>query len=545
MPLNPKISKKNYFNIIIYLLVACVISLFFLGYLLFNAINMQEQEVFSILEDSDLRYLRETIGKTRYYIKDGCLYAGDICLGDGTKEKANQDLLKNYSVVTGANCFIYMRCSDDGLGWFRDSSNIMGGYQEGHYLCVCDSMGENSPKSIVGRKFSKERADLIEKERAFSFPYDYLSNGRMVNRVMRAQAIIDLATNKIIAIAAVTRTMNNEHIATERLGIHIAFGVLIIVIIIATSLAVLVSLHTNNLRKTIKYISKIDNGVFPNEPLKLSDKGTLKDVEEAVNRMVDSLKYNKRVSEELELAKGIQTNMIPKNFDKFNNRKEFNIYGEMHTAKEVGGDFYDFFMQDDKHLVFVIADVSGKGVPAAMLMAVAKTLIRSYVFMGLSIDEVFNKTNTLICGNDETNMFITACICVLDLETGILKYVNAGHNPPLLYDNNRIEYANMKSGVVLGVIEDYKYKIDEIKLKSADKLLLYTDGVTECKNDKSEFFGDIRFKDFVNKNSNNKPNDLIQAVYDELKTFANGAEQSDDITLLCVEYKQDNSTLNS
>ena len=242
--------------------------------------------------------------------------------------------------------------------------------------------------------------------------------------------------------------------------------------------------------------------------------------------MVDSLKYNKRVSEELELAKGIQTNMIPKNFDKFNNRKEYNIYGEMHTAKEVGGDFYDFFMQDDKHLVFVIADVSGKGVPAAMLMAVAKTLIRSYVFMGLSIDEVFNKTNNLICGNDETNMFITACICVLDLETGILKYVNAGHNPPLLYSNHSIEYANMKSGIVLGVIEDYKYKINEIKLKSADKLLLYTDGVTECKNDKSEFYGDIRFKDFVNKNSTNKPKGLIQAVYDELKTFAKRGKNS-------------------
>ena len=537
MPLNQKISKKNYFNIIIYLLVACVISLFFLGYLLFNAIDMQEKEVFSILEDSDLRYLRETIGKTRYYIKDGCLYAGDICLGDGTKEKANQDLLKNYSVVTGANCFIYMRCSDDGLGWYKDSSNIMGGYNEGHYICVCDSMGQNSEQTYIGRKFSKERADLIEKEGAFSFPYNYLSNGRIVNRVMRAQAIIDLATNKIIAIAAVTRTMNNEHIATERLGIHIAFGVLIIVIIIATSLVALVSLHTNKLRKTIKYISKIDNGVFPNEPLKLSDKGTLKDVEEAVNRMVDSLKYNKRVSEELELAKGIQTNMIPKDFDKYNNRKEFSIYGEMHTAKEVGGDFYDFFMLDNKHLVTVIADVSGKGVPAAMLMAVAKTLIRSYVFMGLNIDEVFNKTNKLICGNDETNMFITACIGVLNLKTGILKYVNAGHNHPLLFNDNSIDYVDMKTGVVLGVIEDYQYKIGELQMNPGDKLLMYTDGVTECKNDKSEFFGDIRFKDFVNKNNNNEPRVLIQAAYDELKSFANGAEQSDDITLLCVKYK--------
>lgn len=537
MSLKSYLSKKNYFTIIIFLLVACVISLFFVGYLLFNAIEIQEKKLFSILEDSDLRFLRETIGKAKYYIKDGCLYVGKICLGDGSKEKANQDLFKNYTAITGVNCFVYMRCSDEGLGWCKDSTEIEGGYNEAHYICVCDSMGQDLDKSYVGKKFSKERAEIIEKKGTFSFPYDYLDNGKLVKRVMRANAVKDLATNKIIAIVTVTRTFNDEQIAIERIIIHFAFAVLIIVIIIAASLAGLVSLHTNNIRETVKYISKIDKGSFPNEPLKLSDYGTLKDVEEAVNSMVDSLKYNKRVSEELELAKGIQTNMIPKDFDKYSNRKEFSIYGEMHTAKEVGGDFYDFFMLDNKHLVTVIADVSGKGVPAAMLMAVAKTLIRSYVFMGLNIDEVFNKTNKLICGNDETNMFITACIGVLNLKTGILKYVNAGHNHPLLFNDNSIDYVDMKTGVVLGVIEDYQYKIGELQMKPGDKLLMYTDGVTECKNDKYEFFGDIRFKDFVNKNNNNEPRVLIQAAYDELKSFANGAEQSDDITLLCVKYK--------
>ncbi len=537
MFLRIKLFKTNYFTIIIYLLVACIISLFFVGYLLFNAIGIQEKTLFSLLEDSDLRYLRETIGKARYYIKDGSLYAGDICLGDGTKEKANQDLFKNYTTVTGANCFVYMRCKDDGLGWCEDSSDIKGGYSEGHYICVCDSMGQDSSNSFIGKKFSKERADLIEKEKAFSFPYDYLNNGEIIKRVMRARAIEDQTTNEIVAIVVVTRTLNNKQLAIERISIHVAFIILIIIIIISASLAILVSLHTNNLRKTIKYISKIDKGVFPKEPLKLSDKGTLKDVEEAVNRMVDSLKYNKRVAEELELAKGIQPNMIPTNFEKFNNRNEFSIYAEMHTAKEVGGDFYDFFMQDDNHLVIVIADVSGKGVPAAMLMAVAKTLIKSYVFMGLTIDEVFNKTNNLICGNDETNMFITACMGILDLKTGDLKYVNAGHNLPLLFNRNSIDYVEMKTGVVLGVIEDYEYKTGEIKINPGDKLLMYTDGVTECKNDKSEFFGDIRFKDFVSKKNSKEPQTVIQNVYEELKTFASGAEQSDDITLLCLEYK--------
>ena len=538
MSIKSYLSNKSYFTIIIYLFALCTISLFFVGHLLFNAIEVQEKELFSILEDSDLRYLRETIGKARYHIRDGALYAGEICLGDGTKEKANQDLFKNYSTVTGANCFVYMRCSDDGLGWYKDSSEIMGGYNEGHYICVCDSMGQNSDKSFVGRKFSKERVELIEAKGIFSFPYDYLDNGEIVNGVMRARAVLDFTTNEIIAIVVVTRTINTKQLSVEKLGIHIAFVVLIIIVIITASLAFLVSLHTDRLRKTINYLSKIDEGVFPNEPLKLSDKGTMKDVEETVNRMVDSLKYNKRVSEELELAKGIQTNMIPKNFDKFNNRKEFAIFGKMKPAKEVGGDFYDFFMLDDKHLAIVIADVSGKGVPAAMLMAVAKTLIRNFALMGLSLDDVFNKTNNLICGNDETNMFITAFIGNLNLETGVLQYVNAGHNLPLVFNSNKIEFADIKTGVVLGVIEDYKYKTGELKIQSGDKLLLYTDGVTECKNDKNGFFGDTRFKDLIKKNTDYEPKALIDSVYGELKNFADGSEQSDDITLLCVEYRQ-------
>lgn len=538
MSLRNKLANKNYFSIIIYSLAACVISLFFVGYLLFNAISIQEKELFSMLEDSDLRYLRETIGKAHYHIKNGALYAGDICLGDGTKEKANQDLFKNYTSITGANCFVYMRCSDEGLGWYKDSSEIMGGYNEGHYICVCDSMGQNTDKSYVGKKISKERAELIEEKGIFSFPYDYLDKGEMVNGVMRARGVLDFTTNEIIAIVVVTRTINTKQLSVEKLGIHIAFGVLIIIVIITASLAFLVSLHTDRLRKTINYISKIDEGVFPNEPLKLSDKGTMKDVEEAVNRMVDSLKYNKRVSEELELAKGIQTNMIPKNFDKFNNRKEFAIFGKMKPAKEVGGDFYDFFMLDDKHLVIVIADVSGKGVPAAMLMAIAKTLIRNFALMGLSLDDVFNKTNNLICGNDETNMFITAFIGNLNLETGVLQYVNAGHNLPLIFNKEIIEFANIKTGVVLGVIENYEYKTGELEIKPGDKLLLYTDGVTECKNAKNGLFGDTRFKDLIKKNTDYEPKALIDSVYDELKTFADTTEQSDDITMLCVEYKQ-------
>ena len=531
-----KLTTK-FMNVIIYLLFSCVLLLFTVGYMIFNTINEQEKELFTILEDSDLRYLREVIGRGHYHIKGGCLFVGDTCLGDGTKEKANQNLFKNYTKRTGAHCYVYMRCPDEGLGWKEDITQIEGGYFEGHYICVCDSVKDvNSKYSYVGWKLAKEDAEQIDKEGVISFLDDYILNGKIIKQISRAQVIKDSVTNENIAVVAVSRSVNDRKLGIERISINFAFLVLLIVVVIGGGLIFIVSKHTYEIRKTIDYISKIDKEDFPKEPLSLESKGPMRDVEQAVNRMVESLKYNKRVSEELELARVIQNKMIPRNFEKYKDFKEFSIYADMVTAKEVGGDFYDFFMVDDNHLVFTIADVSGKGVPAAMLMAVSRMLIKNFVLLGMDISEAFSKTNTLICNDNETNMFITAWIGLLDLKTGLLKCCNAGHNPPLLFHDGKLDYFKSKRNLVLGVMEDYEYKNFEFELKAGDKLLIYTDGVTECKNDKSEFFGEPNFKDFVNENIDKKPKELIESIYDKLKSFANGAEQSDDITILCIDY---------
>ncbi len=534
-------NKKNkletkFINVIVYLLVSCVLLLFIVGYQIFKTIYVQERELFSILEDSDLRYLREIIGKGQYYIKGGCLFIGDTCLGDGTVEKANQNLFKNYTKLTGAHCFIFKRCSDEGLGWREDDTQIEGGYFEGHYICVCDSVDIKSNASYVGWKFAKEDTERIEKDGVISFREDYISNGKIIKMVSRAQVIKDSVTNENIAIVAVSRAVNDRELTIQKISINFAFLVLFIVVIIIGGLTFIVSKHTYEIRKTIDYISKIDKNDLPKEPLALKSKGPMRDVEQAVNQMVESLKFNLRVTEELELARTIQNKMIPRNFDKYKDFKEFSIYGDMVSAKEVGGDFYDFFMIDDKHLIFSIADVSGKGVPAAMLMAVSRMLIKNLIHMGLSISEAFSKTNTLICNDSENNMFITAWIGLLDLETGRLEYCNAGHNPPLLFHDGKLDYFKSKRNLVLGVLEDYNYKSYEIELKPGDKLLLYTDGVTECKNDKSEYFGEPNFKDFVNENLDKNPKELIESIYAKLKSFANTAEQSDDITMLYINY---------
>ena len=217
-------TKTRYFNIVIYLLFSCVLLLFTVGYMIFNTINIQERELFSILEDSDLRYLRETIGKGRYQIKDGCLFVGDICLGDGTKEKANQDLFKNYTKLTGAHCYVYMRCSDEGLGWRVDPTQIEGGYNEGHYICVCDSVDINSNDSYVGWKLDKREADRIEEEGVISFPDDYISNGKIVKRVSRAQVIIGLPSKEKIAVVVVARAVNNRELDIEKKVLNSPLG---------------------------------------------------------------------------------------------------------------------------------------------------------------------------------------------------------------------------------------------------------------------------------------------------------------------------------
>jgi len=210
----------------------------------------------------------------------------------------------------------------------------------------------------------------------------------------------------------------------------------------------------------------------------------------------------------------------------------------MDTAKEVGGDFYDFYRLRDGRLVFLIADVSGKGIPAAMFMMTSKTMIKNLAESGLPLDEVMTEANKKLCETNEAGMFVTVWIGILDTSTGHVDFVSAGHNPPLLYRaGSGYEYLKAKVSFVLAGMDGVKYRRQELELAPGDKLYLYTDGVTEATDPENALYGEDRLKTYLNAHSGDGARATLEGVRADVDSFVGSAEQFDDITMLILEYK--------
>ena len=263
----------------------------------------------------------------------------------------------------------------------------------------------------------------------------------------------------------------------------------------------------------------------------------LLDMEVYIDNLTRVTAERERIGAELDVATKIQASMLPCIFPPFPNRTEFDIFASMQPAKEVGGDFYDFFMVDDTHLCVVIADVSGKGVPAALFMVIAKTLIKNYAQMGLSPCEVFNRANNQLCEGNDTGMFVTAFMGMMDIESGEFMYVNAGHNLPYMKKKGG-DFAVMKApaGLVLAGFEGFSYRENAVQLENGDIIFLYTDGATEAMNVQSEFFSEDRLKKALSSLKDAGLVALLHSVRDEIDGFAGEAPQFDDITMLAVKF---------
>ncbi|GHV45796.1 hypothetical protein AGMMS49546_32490 [Spirochaetia bacterium] len=264
---------------------------------------------------------------------------------------------------------------------------------------------------------------------------------------------------------------------------------------------------------------------------------------ENFNRMIANIRditgEKERIGAELNVATRIQASMLPCIFPPFPDREEFDIYAQMLPAKEVGGDFYDFFFTAQNKLMLIIADVSGKGVPAALFMVIARTLLKNYAQMGLSLDEVFNTVNRQLCENNDENMFVTVFACILDLTTGVLTFTNAGHNKPLITRaGGDYDFLELKRGLPLGVAEVAPYEAMKLTLDEGDRLYLYTDGVNEAMDKGGEQFGNERFLETANKYKALLPKEFDEAVRRALTDFVNGAERSDDITTLALIFNK-------
>ena len=244
-----------------------------------------------------------------------------------------------------------------------------------------------------------------------------------------------------------------------------------------------------------------------------------------------------RIDHELNMATRIQAETLPNIFPAFPEREDFNIYASMNPAKEVGGDFYDFFLIDEKHLGVVMADVSGKGVPAALFMMVSKILIQNIAMMGNSPAEVLKFVNSQLCSNNPEEMFVTVWYGCLDLDTGTLKAANAGHEYPVLKSSDgTFELIKDKHGLVLGGMEGADYKEYELKMEPGSKLFIYTDGIPEATNSNVELFGTERLVHALRMAEKRSPQEIIEHVNSIVKDFVKEAPQFDDLTMLCLEY---------
>ena len=314
----------------------------------------------------------------------------------------------------------------------------------------------------------------------------------------------------------------------------IIFATLFVFIYILIKLVII-----NNIKKVNDTLARITQGDL-NVTVDVRSNTEFSSLSDDINSTVTTLKCYiaeaaARIDKELEYAKQIQLSALPTNFPK---DEDYNIYAQMIAAKEVGGDFYDFYKLNDTTVAFLAADVSGKGIPAAMFMMTAKTIIKDLAESGMTVNDIFTKANEKLCENNESGMFVTAWMGILDLTTGNLQFANAGHNPPVLKRRDgSFEYLKTRAGFVLAGMEGMCYRVGELTLYPGDRLFLYTDGVPEATNADNKLYGEDRLLSFMNQNATIEATAFLPALKANIDEFVGEAPQFDDITMLMFDYK--------
>lgn len=396
-----------------------------------------------------------------------------------------------------------------------------------------------SKKSIINMK------RLMQLGKQYT-EYNYSRNekGQRTGTVMTALPLRD-QYNNIVAMLSVTKSVD-EMIAVQMLYFRRIFMVALIVTL------VFIFLYGISLWRMIIHpilLIKNETSFFASnnklsgllKKIKNHDEiGSLshafEDMSEQINRYISEVTSitaeKERISTELNLAAKIQLESLPKGYPAFPERKDFDLFASMSPAKEVGGDLYDYMLLDDDHLMLVVGDVSGKGVPAALFMMTAKTLLDSGAKHCLSPKEIFEATNNQLCKGNESDLFVTCWLGILAFSTGELRFVNAGHPYPVLCHEGEFSYVKTSPNFVLGGMEGIPYKEHSIKLVKGDRLFVYTDGVTEATDANKELFGEARLLAAMEKTGSMNAPDTLTSVRKDIDDFAGEAEQFDDITML-------------
>lgn len=528
-----KTGGKRYVSIrlklILSILLGGVLLLFFNLWLLSDSMTLVEDDLMDDRLASDIRYARDEIGGD-WNVRDDALYCGDTYIGDGVEVNEEMEaVMQHFEDITGTFFYTFILTdNDDELVWVGDDET---GYQQGHYLRTCGTTKGPNGENIVGTYMDVKVANVLDKYGEYSGEANV--NGRQI--YCRYETLLN-PDGEVVGAVVVGRSIveMEQNVANQKY--RAAILIVVVLLLICLGIVGVVSKIVRAIPQICERLDLIGTGHYPEEPLHLQSHDEIDFVAESINDMVESLKEKDRIGAELSLATDIQANMLPRIFPPFPEHDEFEIYATMNPAKEVGGDFYDFFLVDDRHLAMVIADVSGKGVPAALFMVIAKTLIKNYGQMGLEPHHVFTKVNQLLCDSNDAGLFVTAWMAVLDLETGMMDYVNAGHNPPLYKKaDGDFEYLRARPGFVLAGMEGMRYKMAQMQLHPGDKLYLYTDGVTEATNLDEELYGEERLLNFLNTHPATAT-ETLPMVRADIDEFVGEGEQFDDITMLMLDF---------
>ena len=395
---------------------------------------------------------------------------------------------------------------------------------------------------------SSSRRGILAGDSVSSLPWDIKNSSFLLNRI-KYICFSQYMDNGWFLTIQIPENEIFAEVEKRNAWYSLAIGVFSLLMLLFAY--ILISRFINTPLKKLK--DDVANIAFGNldTQIKIKTRDELSLLANSFNKMTLDLKHSieenlkdreekKRISTELSVAKDIQLSMLPNVFPAFPDRDEFDLFASMVPARDVGGDFYDFYLIDKDNLAVVIADVSGKGVPAALFMVISKTLIK-YSSSSLLPQVVFNSVNKRLCDGNDKCMFVTAFLGILNIPTGKFTYVNAGHNPPLLRrKDGYFEYFKKAHNTVLAFMEDIEYKHDEIILNKGDMLYLYTDGVTEAMNCRKELFNEDRLLRVLQScSSSSSPKKIIQAVKNEVENFTCGEEQTDDITMLALTIGKD------
>ncbi len=453
----------------------------------------------------------------------------------------------------------YQHCLDT-LSALRDANNV-----KWMYICYMD-LDTGSAVYILDVDGVENIADTIEdgnrhliESGTYDFPA-YITNYEDYGWLSTAASGIFDSSGNYVANAYVDISMDNimadrqEFLIWLLIFLFAATTVLIVLIIWFIRRSIVKPINQLS-RATSLFVNekKDPQGVSAISQLQIHTKDeiehlsdSIKTMEREINSYIDNLARvtgeKERISAELNVATQIQASMLPSTFPAFPEREEFDIYALMNPAKEVGGDFYDFFFVDDDHFAMVMADVSGKGVPAALFMVVAKNLIKNNAQTMPSPKDILEKVNQELCENNEAEMFVTVWLGILEISTGTLRAANAGHEYPILRRaDGSFELYKDKHGFVLGGMPTAKYREYELPLQKGDKLYLYTDGVTEATNARNELYGTARLLAALNDNPQTPPSRLLPAIRADIDRFVQEAPQFDDITMMAFELKKGGS----